>query len=294
MASVFDQSSCEFLNASAVTFSADVAGTVFNWSNNRPEIGLAATGVGNVPAFTYINPGVTDIVATVIVIPVSNTCSGIQVSYSYTVRAAPDLVQPFSQTRCNGTLTDQVNFVSTSMPGSTFTWTRNNIFVGTLPLSGTGNIDPFTAVNLSGVPIQTIITVTPFSNNCNGPSRTFNIIINPTPSVTVSTAGPITICSGLTTTVTFSGSNVNNTIYQWTNTNSLIGLASSGTGSITPFTTLNTSSFPIGVNVTVTPISNSCQGTPVAFSIIVRPTPFINVAPAAVPVVSSLIFVIRT
>ncbi|MCA6472862.1 MAG: hypothetical protein IM548_04540, partial [Chitinophagaceae bacterium] len=273
---IADQINCEFLNATAVVFSGNVGGTIFNWTNNRSDIGLPAVGSGNIPAFTYVNPSTTDIIATITVTPLSNTCSGSPITYSYTVRAAPDMVQPLSQTKCNGTLTDQVTFSSATMPGATFSWTRTPLFVGTLPLSGTGNIDAFTAVNLSGAPIQTAITVTPFSNNCNGPSRTFNLVINPTPSVTVVPAGPIMVCSGFSTSVTFSGSNVNNTIYQWSNSNNLIGLGNSGTGSIAPFITTNSGSSPLAANITVTPISNTCQGTPVAFSIIVRPTPTLN------------------
>ncbi|MFM9019878.1 MAG: hypothetical protein ACKOOA_01005, partial [Sediminibacterium sp.] len=279
VAQVFDQSDCEFLNASAVNFSGSVAGSIFNWTNNNPAIGLAAVGTGNIPSFTYANPTQVDITGTIIVTPISNSCSGPTISYSYTAKAAPDMVQPLSQTRCNGTLTDQVTFTSATMPESVFNWTRTNILVGTLPLSGTGNIDVFTATNLSGIPIQTIITVTPFSNNCNGPSRTFNLIINPTPSVTVAPAGPILVCSGFSTSVTFSGSPVSNTIYQWSNSNNLIGLGNSGAGSIAPFITTNSGSSPLPANITVTPISNTCQGTPVAFSIIVRPTPTLNTIP---------------
>jgi gliding motility-associated-like protein len=273
---IADQINCEFLNATAVVFSGNVGGTIFNWTNNRSDIGLPAVGSGNIPAFTYVNPSTTDIIATITVTPLSNTCSGSPITYSYTVRAAPDMVQPLSQTKCNGTLTDQVIFSSSTMPGATFSWTRTPLFVGSLPLSGTGNFDAFTAVNLSSAPIQTAITVTPFSNNCNGPSRTFNLVINPTPSVTVVPAGPIMVCSGFSTSVTFSGSNVNNTIYQWSNSNNLIGLGNSGTGSIAPFITTNSGSSPLAANITVTPISNTCQGTPVAFSIIVRPTPTLN------------------
>ncbi len=274
---VADQSNCEFLNATAVNFSSNVSGTIFNWTNTNPAIGLAAAGTGNIGAFTYNNPTSTDLTGVITVTPVSNTCSGIPITYSYTAKAAPDMVQPLTQTRCNGTLTDQVIFTSSSTPGSVFNWTRTNIGVGTLPLSGTGNIDAFTAVNLSGSPLQTIITVTPFSNTCNGPSRSFAIIINPTPSVTVTPGSPLIICSGLTATVSFTGSPVNNTQYNWTNDNNLIGIGFLGTGNINAFTTTNLSAAPITANLLVTPISNSCQGTPVAFSICVKPTPTMNV-----------------
>jgi gliding motility-associated-like protein len=43
----------------------------FNWVNNTPGIGLAASGSGNIPAFTAINTGSTPITATITVTPVS-------------------------------------------------------------------------------------------------------------------------------------------------------------------------------------------------------------------------------
>ncbi|MFN5225419.1 MAG: PKD-like domain-containing protein, partial [Bacteroidota bacterium] len=273
---VADQSKCEFLIADPVTFSGIVPNTIFNWSNDNIGIGLGAAGTGNIGTFTFANPTPNDITGTITVTPISNTCVGPTMSYSYTAKAAPDVVQPFSQTKCNGTLTDQVIFSSTAMPGAIFNWTRTNVLVGSLPLSGTGNINVFTATNINATPIQTAITVTPFSNSCFGQPRTFTIVINPTPSVTVSSGSGIVICSGFSTSVNFSGSSVASTQYNWTNDNNAIGLGFSGTGSITPFVTSNSSNLPIIANLVVTPISNSCQGTPVAFSICVKPTPTMN------------------
>ncbi|MDB4900960.1 MAG: beta-propeller fold lactonase family protein [Mucilaginibacter sp.] len=44
----------------------------FNWVNNTPGIGLAASGFGNIPAFTAINSGSTPITTTITVTPVSS------------------------------------------------------------------------------------------------------------------------------------------------------------------------------------------------------------------------------
>jgi YVTN family beta-propeller protein len=43
----------------------------FNWVNNTPGIGLAASGSGNIPSFTAINSGSAPITATITVTPVS-------------------------------------------------------------------------------------------------------------------------------------------------------------------------------------------------------------------------------
>jgi gliding motility-associated-like protein len=45
-------------------------GCVFNWVNDTPGIGLAASGTGNVPSFTAVNTGITPITATITATPV--------------------------------------------------------------------------------------------------------------------------------------------------------------------------------------------------------------------------------
>ena len=46
------------------------AGNTFNWVNDSPGIGLAASGTGNIPAFTSVNGGSTPFIANVTVTPV--------------------------------------------------------------------------------------------------------------------------------------------------------------------------------------------------------------------------------
>ena len=61
------------------------AGVSFSWTNSNPAIGLAASGTGNVPAFTATNKGATPISATITVTPVINGCAGTPISYVITV-----------------------------------------------------------------------------------------------------------------------------------------------------------------------------------------------------------------
>ncbi|MDR3060636.1 MAG: T9SS type A sorting domain-containing protein [Dysgonamonadaceae bacterium] len=80
------------------------------------------------------------------------------------------------------------------------------------------------------------------------------------------------------TTWVFSGSPVPNTSYEWTATNaSDIGLsASSGTGNIPAFTTVNATNAPIVSTVTVTPKQGTCSGTVKTFTITVNPLPVLT------------------
>jgi gliding motility-associated-like protein len=61
-----------FLNGSttaAINFTG--AGNTFNWVNDTPAIGLAASGTGNIAPFTAVNTGATPVIATIIVNPAS-------------------------------------------------------------------------------------------------------------------------------------------------------------------------------------------------------------------------------
>src|ERR1700733_10274510 len=44
-------------------------GCVYNWVNNTPGIGLAASGTGNIPSFTAVNNGSSPVTATITATP---------------------------------------------------------------------------------------------------------------------------------------------------------------------------------------------------------------------------------
>nr|MCU0467901.1 right-handed parallel beta-helix repeat-containing protein [Arcicella sp.] len=89
---------------------------------------------------------------------------------------------------------------------------------------------------------------------------------------TVSDPADQSVCVGSSSTaVTFAGNNLPGVVYNWTNTNTAIGLAASGMGDISAFTVTNTTSSPIMATITVTPVANGCSGTPQTFTITVDP-----------------------
>src|SRR6202008_1460421 len=136
---------------------------------------------------------------------------------------------------------------------------------------GTGNIASFTASNLTSSQVSGVVTVTPSANSCIGTPTNFTIVVNPIPTVIVPPSN--SICNGLTVpTLTFTG-NIPTAVYDWTNTNSSIGIAASGSGNIPSFTAINTGATPVTGVVSVTPSANSCIGNVQTFSVTVDPTP---------------------
>ena len=270
---------CNNTNTSAITFSG--TGNSYTWANNTPSIGLANTGTGNIATFVGLNASNTAAsIATLTVTPqfLNNgvNCSGNNTIFTITVNPTPSANVPNSQTLCNGATTAQVNFSGT---GTSYNWTNSIATIG-IPASGSGNITPFVAVNNGLNPITAQLAVTPiFTGNgvsCSGTPQNFSITINPTPVVQVP-ANQV-ICNGnLSNAVNFSG---NGTSYGWSNSNPSVGLATSGTGNISSFTTTNATTNPVTATINVLPSfaggNASCPGSPQSFTITVNPTPVVN------------------
>ncbi len=278
---------CSGATTTAVIFAGAVTGTIYDWTNNTPSIGLAASGTGNIPAFTATNATAASVTATITVTPKTTsggvTCPGTPITFTITVNPTPTVTAPANQVVCNGSMTTAVIFAG-AVTGTTYDWTNNTPSIG-LAASGTGNIPAFTATNATAAPVTATITVTPKTTSggvtCPGTPITFTITVNPTPTVTAP-ANQV-VCSGaMTTAVIFAGV-VTGTIYDWTNNTPSIGLAASGTGNIPAFTATNVTAAPVTATITVTPKTTSggvtCTGTPITFTITVNPTPTVT-APA--------------
>jgi gliding motility-associated-like protein len=270
---------CNNTSTAAITLSG--TGNSYTWANNTQSIGLANAGTGNIASFVGLNASnAAASIATLTVTPqyLNNgvNCSGNTANFTITVNPTPSANVPSSQTLCNGATTAQVNFSGT---GTSYNWTNSIATIG-IPASGSGNITPFVAVNNGLNPVTAQLVVTPiFTGNgvsCSGTAQNFSITINPTPVVQVP-ANQV-ICNGnLSNAVNFSG---NGTSYAWTNSNPSVGLAASGTGNISSFTTTNATTNPVTSTITVSPSfaggNASCPGLPQSFTITVNPTPAVD------------------
>ena len=292
---ISSQTVCNNTATTAVTFNGSITGTVYKWTNDKTSIGLAASGTGNIAAFTATNATTAAVTATITVTPTYTnggvTCDGSARTFTITVNPTPTVNPLISQTVCNSTTTAAVIF-SGAVTGTVYKWTNDATSIG-LAASGTGNIAAFTvATNTGTTPITATITVTPSYTNgsvtCDGTAKTFKIIVNPTP--TVNTVSNQTVCKAASTTaIAFTG-DVVGTVYKWTNDKTTIGLAASGIGNIAAFTATNATNAPIAATITVTPTFTpptplsllsptptvTCEGTPKTFMITVNPTATVN------------------
>lgn len=77
-----NQTVCNTAPTAPVVFSGPVPGTVYNWINNTPSIGLAASGAGNIASFNAINLTNAPVTATITVTPV--TSNTVTQTFNYT------------------------------------------------------------------------------------------------------------------------------------------------------------------------------------------------------------------
>ncbi|MCC6700729.1 MAG: gliding motility-associated C-terminal domain-containing protein [Fluviicola sp.] len=262
---------CHNANAPITAFSSPNAGASFTWTNSNTAIGLAANGTGNLPAFTATNTGTTPIVATISVTATLNGCTGPPITFTITVNPSPSTNANPDISVCNGANVSATTFTS-NPAGATFTWTNSNTAIG-LGANGTGNQPTFVGTNAGAAPIFGNITVTPTLNGCVGTTDVYQITINTTPSMNVPT--DITQCGGTVSPAAFV-SNPAGATFNWTNSNTAIGLGANGTGSISSFTGTNSGAVPITGNVTITPSFGTCVGASVNFDITINPTPVIT------------------
>ena len=164
-----DQVLCQQSTVTAIVFTSSVAGTTYSWVNNNPSIGLAASGTGNISAFTGLNQTALPNTASITVTATANGCPGTPKSFSITVNPEPEVDQPVNQVLCNGAPVTAISF-SGNMNNSVYSWTNNDPSIG-LAASGTGNIPAFNAINLTASPVTSTITVTPAGNGCPGDSN---------------------------------------------------------------------------------------------------------------------------
>jgi hypothetical protein len=88
-----DQVVCGGSPVASVNFTGGVPGTVYNWTNDTPSIGLAATGSGNIASFNAVNTGSVPVIATITVTPsytnAGVTYTGTPQSFTITVNPLP-------------------------------------------------------------------------------------------------------------------------------------------------------------------------------------------------------------
>jgi len=185
-------------------------------------------------------------------------------TFCVTVNSTPIVTSaPQSQSVCLGSSLNLSVTASSALTPS-YQWRKNEININgaTLPSFSIPAVDDADAGSYDVV----------VSNDCGSVTSAAAVItISPLPTVTV--PGNSTLCAGASIAATSFSSSPPGAIYTWTNSNTAIGLAASGTGDVPTFTALNTGTTTINSTITVTPVLNGCVGPSSSYIITVKPLP---------------------
>jgi gliding motility-associated-like protein len=244
-------SACPSDNVPASVFVSNPVGATFNWTNTNTAVGLGASGAGDTPVFTATNGTGSSISGTVSITPTLNGCIGNPVTYTITVN---DLFDP-TITPAGPFCVDATSVNLAAVDGGG-TWSGTGITNG-----ATGTFDPATA----GAGTHTISYT--IAGSCGG-TDTENIIVNALP--VVDPIVDIAACNNDPIAASAFTSTPAGASFDWTNSNTTIGLGASGTGNTPGFTATNGTGSAISGIISVTPTLNGCIGLPITYTITIN------------------------
>jgi len=184
-----DQTVCTGQSTTAVVFAGAGAGATYSWTNNNTSIGLAASGNGDINAFTAINTGNTPVTATITVTPF-NSCSGTTQTFTITVNPTPNVTAGNNKTLTCAVTSVILDGASTSTNPS-FIWSGPGI------VSGGNTATP--TVDAAGT-----YTLTVTSAGCTATDQA-DVTLNNTPPVPNINPATADICAGQSVNLIASG-----------------------------------------------------------------------------------------
>ena len=268
-ASALLQSICSG-DATSVTLSSNVTGTIFNWNVTQNTVSGASNGTGTSISQTLNATGSSIGEAVYSITPSAGGCAGTPINVTVKVNPIPVVVATIAATTiCSSSAT---NIALTSPEtGTQFLWSvvQNNVTGG---VSGTGATIAQTLNSVGNVQGTAVYTITPRINGCTGTSIVVTITVNPTPNVVAPAS--VSICSGDSLNIPLSSS-IPTATFAWTVNPVNVTGAQSGSGiSITD--TVTTLSNSANVIYTITPTANGCSGTPLTSNVTVNPLPVVQ------------------
>ena len=195
-----------------------------------------------------------------------NGCESQPTAVTLTIIALPQPPQSSNVSICDGQPTPDLTATATG----TINWYDNIILT---PVIHTGS--PF-ATGQDTVNVYTYyVTQTHLTTGCQSNPTTVTLTINPIPVVSAVT--DIIACPSNPVNIGNFVSTPSGAIFNWTNSNANIGLATSGTGNIPQWTApANLTNVDIVGTITVTPSLNGCPGLAVSFTVTIKPTPSVT------------------
>ena len=168
----------------------------------------------------------------------------------------------------NATYTVTVNQIATPL----FNFGSMSICIGgtvpTLPSNSQNGISGTWSPSVIDNQNNGSYTFTPDAGQCANP-LTINVTVNVVPTVNVRM--DTTLNDGDLMPATYFTGTPASVVYNWTNSNPVIGLTEFGVGNVPSFVAINKSDLPITSTITVKPLNGGCEGVERNYKITVNP-----------------------
>jgi gliding motility-associated-like protein len=175
---------CGTPTASSVTFNWNSISDATSYSYTYTvDSGLPISGtVSSATTTLTINGLLQGQNVAISIAPVGSTCGSSASANCISSNCSSPTVNTVANIPVCANQTVNVPNFTSNTSGVTFNWAFSNTSTGNITTNGTGTIPSFTAANVTTQQISTI-TVTATDGICTGPAITFDIIVNPLPSV---------------------------------------------------------------------------------------------------------------
>jgi len=282
--SISNQVICSGSTSNELNLASATSNVAISWTAQPVAgiTGMVLSGTDKIPAQTLINT--TNAPITVVYLAQATTtgdaaCAGISTEYKITVNPIPVVTATANnKTICNN---ERVNIaLNSNVTGTKFIWTVSANTNVTGITDGKGDHINQLLFNTSVDPQMVTYTVTPiFENgqvNCNGTPIEIKVLVNPSPTVSFSTAD-IIICSNNTTAPVTLNSTTPNAKISWqaivpTGISGI--MTTSGSNTIPQETIQNTTNTPLTIvykAVAKTDDANTCAGAEAIYKVVVNP-----------------------
>ncbi len=267
-----NQTLCNGDTTATIHFTGSVTGTVFNWTNTDPSIGLAGSGTGNIASFTATNSTTAPVTAVITVNTIANSCTGGSNSFTIVVNPTPVLSSLLNPPAiCDNTI---FSYTPTSLTsGTTITWFRDAVTgISNPAATGIGNPNEI-LLNITPNPVTVVYIDTLSANGCLN-TQPVTVVVNPTPVLT-STLFPAAVCSGTGFTYVHT-SLTSGTTFNWSRdfVPGITNPASTGADTIRE-TLINSTPNPVPVVYMDTLKANGCVNVQ-AINVTVNPKPVLT------------------
>lgn len=257
-------------------YTSTPAGATYSWVNDE-NVGIPSSGSGQLPTWNApSNTTGNDVVSTFIVSGIINpNCPAAKDTFTVTIHPVGDIqILPLDTLICDGETLDIE--LESSVSAATFSWTFTAPATISGPTASTSANNPAVVSSTyfnTGTTIDTVFyTFSVLNTACPVTDVVVQVAVQP--QILINTNQDISVCPGVSINPDDYSSTPVGATFSWTNTDTDIGIASTGNGQVpTWLAPEDTTGSVLSATIKVSTELNGCQGPKDEFIVEVTPSP---------------------